>query len=72
MESRSVWSGVGLVEGWDYGGATPGGWGSMEIICILIAVVVTQIHTCLQIHRNVHKKSVLLHANLKNKQNFKK
>ena len=39
----------------------------MVLFHILLVVVFAQIHVCIKIHRTVHhKKSILLHDNLKN------
>lgn len=48
--------------------------GVMELSYVLIMVVVTQIYTCVTIHRTVHQKENvnLLHNNFRNKNSKKK
>ena len=42
--------------------------GVLETFCVLIGVMVTQIYTCVEIHRTIHgkKKKISLYYNIKN------
>ena len=71
MENRSLVQGLWVGRGYA-SDSMRAFCGVMELFCFLSMVVVTQIYTCVEIHRPVYshscpQKSVLLYVNLKSK-----